>query len=207
MKLLEFPPDLLGTLIFSWLEAKSIVRLDSSICCKSDRSVFLRLLSSNHAVLSMLPPAELPNKATSGALHWATKRRVMCRTLLINSSVNLDTLDKYLCKERTFENVHVKGLNDTMCVCFMMVAHGRFLRSILFYNCNISNSVKNIFTNCTSLREVYFYGCSVLSAEAFDVTRCSMLETLALHFCGFDDERVHDCSGYYGAQHSQFEYW
>lgn len=56
MNLLDLRPDLLGGVVFAWLDTQSIVRLDSSVCSTVSGEEFLEFLESEYAVLRYLPP-------------------------------------------------------------------------------------------------------------------------------------------------------
>lgn len=183
-KLLDFPPELLGLFICSWLNIRSIVRLDSSVCNKTERPIFLDLLESDNFVLPKLSA----NEPTNRALLWAINRLVKCKTLGLNPHVQLNILDDYLSKQRNFEHLHMRKLNDTFCVCFMISSHCRALCSIFFNGCALSKSVRNIFLYCTSLREVFFHYCTCLSFDMFQGVSSPSLETLALTDCRCDDQ-------------------
>lgn len=122
----------------------SIVKLDTSICNKFGRSLLLALLSSDRAIVHVLPTAKPSYPAANGLLRWATKRELKCRSLLVTASVADNFLDDYLCKRRTFENLHIQDVRDTNCTNFMVAAHCRNLCTIFFASYPLSKSLRSV---------------------------------------------------------------
>eukprot|EP01032_Pedospumella_encystans_P009574 gene9574-11257_t len=181
MELITSIPSCLSCGIFNqWIELKDLARLDSALCVKSLRPVFLNLLSSAECIV------ETQMKISSDRfLSWLLKRIVKVRYFYIPRNVDEELGVQYIEKHGSSVTRMVREMDYSqrgkskyfgLTIIQQALNHG----NLAYLECNDLSvaSLDEILSHCQSLRELHV-GLSLEDKNAQTVNQHALLPSVS----------------------------
>lgn len=174
-------------LVLTWLDVRSVCRLDSAHCDQSSMSTFLDLLKSDaFAMEEMLH--QLLNTLW-GAYPWFLKRNVKVKQIYVREPfVSADILNQYLrCTGHkvTSCTLHSLSNNNILAYNTVIALHCRNICVLKITKCHEHTSLRDLLCALPALVELYFDTCRDITQDLFQ--DCTGLKVLSLENCGCTD--------------------
>ena len=196
--ILGLPLFMLRELLTVWLKDADIGRLDSAMCSKSIRSLFLDILKNDRIVMQHITKKSNEDKFDSW-MKWLYHRKVTTNTCYISPSVKPKIYLPYLAasgSEHKILNLHCKrSMKKVKVACLMatIACYCTNLREVDIFNCSSLFSLQSILrTSHKTITSLQLYRCNITSLRAGNI-----------HLEAMQKLCIEDCSGSTGSRVSQ----